>query len=114
MAPGAPAWAAAWLFVLGLGLGVFIPANNSTIMDAIPARMSATGGGLVNMARGLGTALGVAVVTFCLHAAEATGTPGFGPRLALGALLAFGVATAAAAAAAAGAVAAARPPERTP
>ncbi|GAB3363654.1 MFS transporter [Amycolatopsis echigonensis] len=55
------------LVVAGLGLGVFIPANNSAVMSAIPARMSATGGGLVNMARGLGTALGVALVTLCLH-----------------------------------------------
>ncbi|QRP43324.1 MFS transporter [Amycolatopsis sp. FDAARGOS 1241] len=56
------------LFAVGLGLGVFIPANNSAVMGAIPTRMSATGGGLVNMARGLGTALGVALVTLCLHA----------------------------------------------
>lgn len=33
------------LFVLGLGLGVFIPANNSAIMGAIPARSSAAGEG---------------------------------------------------------------------
>ncbi|MER6874625.1 MFS transporter, partial [Amycolatopsis sp. NPDC000673] len=41
-------------------------------MSAIPARMSATGGGLVNMARGLGTALGVALVTLCLHSGGET------------------------------------------
>lgn len=55
------------LFGIGVGLGVFIPANNSSIMGAIPRRMSATGGGLVNLARGLGTAFGVALVTLCLH-----------------------------------------------
>ncbi|MFI5610887.1 MFS transporter [Amycolatopsis sp. NPDC051903] len=69
------------LFAVGLGLGVFIPANNSAVMGAIPTRMSATGGGLVNMARGLGTALGVALVTLCLHAGG-TG----GQALALGVL----------------------------
>ncbi|QWF85242.1 MFS transporter [Amycolatopsis sp. CA-230715] len=74
------------LFVLGLGLGVFIPANNSAIMGAIPARSSAAGGGLVNMARGLGTALGVALVTLCLHAGGAAGT-----ALALGVLAAAAV-----------------------
>jgi hypothetical protein len=37
--------------------------------------MSATGGGLVNMARGLGTALGVALVTLCLHAGGEAGVP---------------------------------------
>ncbi|SDS27360.1 MFS transporter [Microlunatus soli] len=68
-----PGWLAALLFVTGLGLGVFIPANNTTIMAAIPSRLSATGGGLVNMARSLGTALGVAVVTVCLHAGAASG-----------------------------------------
>ena len=46
------------LAVLGLGLGVFTPANNSLVMGAIPAQLAGTGGGLVNMARGLGTALG--------------------------------------------------------
>ncbi|WIV59150.1 MFS transporter [Amycolatopsis nalaikhensis] len=73
------------LFLVGLGLGVFIPANNSSIMAAIPATMSATGGGLVNMARGLGTALGVALVTLCLHAGSGAGVP-----LALSALAAGG------------------------
>ncbi|MBO0875383.1 MAG: MFS transporter, partial [Pseudonocardia sp.] len=100
VAPTTPVWVAAWLGVLGLGLGVFIPANNSAIMAAIPARVSATGGGLGNMARGLGTAIGVAVVTLCLHLAALTGAPGAGPRLAVAALIAFGLATAATATAA--------------
>ena len=68
-------WTGVSLFVIGLGLGVFIPANNSAIMRAIPATMSATGGGLVNMARGLGTAFGVALVTLCLHAGGSAGVP---------------------------------------
>lgn len=89
------AWVSAWLLVLGLGLGVFIPANNATIMAAIPAAVSATGGGMVNMARGLGTALGVAVVTFSLHVAggPAPGAPFAMAALALSAAIA--VATAA-------------------
>jgi MFS family permease len=68
-------WTGVSLFVVGLGLGMFIPANNSAIMGAIPATMSATGGGLVNMARGLGTALGVALVTLSLHAGGESGVP---------------------------------------
>jgi MFS family permease len=56
----------ALLMMLGLGLGIFIPANNTAIMASIPARISATGGGLVNMGRSLGTALGVALMTLCL------------------------------------------------
>ncbi|MFF9183291.1 MFS transporter [Streptomyces misionensis] len=57
------------LAVTGLGLGLFTPANNTLIMGAIPARSSGTGGGLVNMTRGLGTALGVALVTLALQLA---------------------------------------------
>ncbi|HEY0803760.1 MAG TPA: MFS transporter [Pseudonocardiaceae bacterium] len=57
----------AGLAVLGVGLGVFTPANNSMIMTSIPTRAAGTGGGLVNMTRALGTALGVALVTLALH-----------------------------------------------
>lgn len=53
--------------VLGVGLGTFTPANNTLVMGAIPARSAGTGGGLVNMTRGLGTALGVALVTLTLY-----------------------------------------------
>jgi MFS family permease len=78
-AAGTPAVAAV---LLGMGLGVFIPANNATIMGAIPADHSGMGGGgLVNMSRGLGTALGVAVVTLCLHLAHRFA--GGGSRVAL-------------------------------
>jgi EmrB/QacA subfamily drug resistance transporter len=55
------------LALLGTGLGLFIPANNTAIMAAIPSRMSATAGGMVNMTRGAGTALGIAFVTLALH-----------------------------------------------
>lgn len=60
-------WLVPVLALTGLGLGTFTPANNTMIMGAIPARASGTGGGLVNMTRGLGTALGVALVTLALH-----------------------------------------------
>ncbi len=96
VAPESPLWVASWLLLLGLGLGVFIPANNSAIMRAVPARAAAIGGGLVNMARGLGTALGVAAVTLSLHVAGSTG-PGnpAGPRIAVSVLAVFAVAAAA-------------------
>jgi EmrB/QacA subfamily drug resistance transporter len=55
------------LSLLGLGLGTFTPANNTIVMGAIPTRAAGTGGGLVNMTRGLGTALGVALVTLTLY-----------------------------------------------
>jgi multidrug resistance protein len=70
----APATVTALLLgVLGLGLGVYIPANNAAIMAAVPASRSAAAGGMVNMARGLGTALGVAAVSLTLHAGAKPG-----------------------------------------
>ncbi|WP_171170021.1 MFS transporter [Streptomyces sp. I05A-00742] len=81
------------LALLGLGLGVYTPANNATVMAAIPARASGTGGGLINMARGLGTALGIALVTLALHLSG-----GDGPRWAVVALLPFALLALAAAA----------------
>lgn len=92
LAPVTAVWVAGWLAVMGLGLGVFIPANNTAIMAAIPARMAATGGGLVNMGRGLGTALGVTAVTLSLHMATGTSAAG-AARLALICLAAFAVVT---------------------
>lgn len=71
------------LALLGVGLGIFLPANNASIMAAIPARSAGTGGGLVNMARSLGTALGVALVTLALHLAPAAGRGGPRPAVLL-------------------------------
>ncbi|HET9077146.1 MAG TPA: MFS transporter [Acidimicrobiales bacterium] len=72
------------LVVTGLGLGIFTPANNAQIMGAIPHASSGTGGGMVNMARGLGTALGISTVTLCL---QIGGQGQSGARLAFAALL---------------------------
>jgi len=66
-APFTPAWLVPAFVLLGLGLGTFTPANNTLVMGAIPAQAAGTGGGLVNMTRGLGTALGVALVTLTLY-----------------------------------------------
>ena len=71
------------LALLGVGLGLFIPANNTAIMAAVPGRLSATAGGMVNMTRGAGTALGIAMVTLALHA---TATVTGGARIAFAAL----------------------------
>jgi MFS family permease len=66
------------LIVLGLGLGLFIPANNAAVLGALPRGDAGSGGGLVNLARALGTAFGVAVPLF-VHAH-------WGPTAAFGAL----------------------------
>ena len=75
------------LALLGLALGVFLPANNTQVMRAIPAAAAGAGGGMVNMTRGLGTALGVAAVTLTLHLVP----PAAGPRAAAAVLAGFAV-----------------------
>ncbi|MFG2694446.1 MFS transporter [Kitasatospora sp. NPDC048407] len=57
------------LLVTGYGLGLLLPANNTLVMRAIPAQSSAVGGGLVNMVRSLGTALGTALPVLAVHLA---------------------------------------------
>ncbi|MDY0815214.1 MFS transporter [Kitasatospora purpeofusca] len=67
---GAPAVLLAGpLLVAGGGLGLLLPANNALVMRAIPAECSAVGGGMVNMARSLGTALGTALPVLGVHLA---------------------------------------------
>jgi hypothetical protein len=63
------------LAVAGYGLGLLLPANNALVMRAVPAESSAVGGGMVNMVRSLGTALGTALPVLGVHVAGA-GTGG--------------------------------------
>ncbi len=49
------------LLVLGAGLGLFTPSNNSAIMGAAPLARLGAASGVLNMMRSLGTSLGVAV-----------------------------------------------------
>jgi MFS family permease len=86
------------LALAGLGLGVFVPANNAVIMRSAGAGSASVLGGLVSMARGIGTTLGIALVTLGLHLAGLGPAGRPDPALAL---------TVLAAAAAAGAVIAA-------
>ncbi|MFE6865350.1 MFS transporter [Kitasatospora sp. NPDC057692] len=87
-AAGAPAlWPALPLLVAGGGLGLLLPANNALVMRAIPAECSAVGGGMVNMARSLGTALGTALPVLGVHLAG----PAMGGRSVLLALAAVAV-----------------------
>jgi EmrB/QacA subfamily drug resistance transporter len=91
VAPLTQAWLAPMLGALGIALGIFTPANNSLVMRSIPIQAAGTGGGLVNMTRSLGTALGVALVTLALHLRPADATPLTGPRTALLSLTAVAV-----------------------
>ncbi|MEU6236880.1 MFS transporter [Kitasatospora sp. NPDC047058] len=75
------------LVLTGWGLGLLLPANNALVMRAIPAECSAVGGGMVNMARSLGTALGTALPVLGVHLAG----PAAGGRAVLCALAAVAV-----------------------
>jgi hypothetical protein len=55
------------LVVAGIGLGIIAPACTKRVMSALPEGSAGVGSGLVNVARGLGTALGVAVATLLVH-----------------------------------------------
>ncbi len=55
-----------WLFlallaVIGIGMGAFTPPNNATIMASVPASQAGVASGVLNMTRGMGTSLGLAV-----------------------------------------------------
>jgi MFS family permease len=78
----------ALLGLLGVGLGIYTPANNAEIMASVPARDAAAAGGMVNMTRGIGTALGVAVVSLGLHVGAFLRQPDAGLTLSMAALAA--------------------------
>jgi MFS family permease len=62
------------LALAGLGLGAFTPANNAGVMSTSPPGHTGVVSGMLNMTRGLGTALGVAVSGAVFTAvAEVTG-----------------------------------------
>jgi MFS family permease len=56
---------------LGAGLGIFTPANNAAIMGAAPRRQAGVASGVLNMTRGMGTAMGQAVAALILSLAAA-------------------------------------------
>jgi hypothetical protein len=53
--------------VPGLGLPVFVPANNTVTMRSTDGSSASLLGGLVNMARGIGTTLGISLMALALH-----------------------------------------------
>jgi len=81
------------LGLLGIGLGIYTPANNAEIMAAVPAKDAATAGGMVNMTRGIGTALGVAIVALGLHAGALLRSADSGRTLAMAAIAAAALLT---------------------
>ena len=49
------------LAVVGVGMGLFTPPNNSSVMGSVPAENLGTAGGVLNMARSLGMSMGSAI-----------------------------------------------------
>jgi EmrB/QacA subfamily drug resistance transporter len=72
------------LIILGIGLGMFTPPNNAAIMGSVPRAQSGVASGLLNMTRGLGTAMGLAFTSLVFglvagseHASALLVTQGF-------------------------------------
>ena len=55
------------LALAGLGLGIFVPANNTVIMRGTADSSASLVGGLVSMARGIGTTFGISLMALALH-----------------------------------------------
>ncbi len=72
--PALPALLGAYALI-GVGMALFTPANNAAIMDSAPAARSGAAAGILNMTRGMGTALGVAAGTLVFTAAAGAGNP---------------------------------------
>lgn len=49
------------LAVIGVGMGLFTPPNNSSVMGSAPSEHLGTAGGVLNMARSLGMSMGSAI-----------------------------------------------------
>jgi MFS family permease len=64
------------LALAGLGLGIFVPANNTVIMRSAADSSASLLGGLVSMARWIGTTLGISLLALALHLGA--GHPGAG------------------------------------
>ena len=71
------AWFLALLALVGIGMGLFTSPNNASIMGAAPEQQAGMASGVLNMTRGIGTALGLAVTgTIFVGAGGDTGHAG--------------------------------------
>ena len=88
----------ALLALVGIGLGCFTPPNNAAIMGSVREQQSGVASGVLNMTRGMGTALGLALTGLVFDLAGGTS---FSPdtvdhAFSLAALFLVGAATVAA------------------
>jgi MFS family permease len=68
------------LALAGLGLGIFVPANNTVIMRGAADSSASLVGGLVSMARGIGTTFGISLMALAWHLGSHSyqaGNPGY-------------------------------------
>jgi MFS family permease len=73
------------LAAAGIGLGAFLPANSTSLVTGTPTHRSGQVSGLLNMTRGLGTALGIAVAGLVFGSVSGDPTGAYrGSLLALG------------------------------
>ena len=65
------------LLLVGVGLGAFTPPNNAAIMGSAPPHQSGVASGALNMTRGMGTSLGLALagLVYTLGAGVHAATP---------------------------------------
>ena len=71
-------WLLLLLAAVGVGMGLFTSPNNASIMGAAPGQQAGMASGVLNMSRGLGTALGLAVTgsIFVVAGGDSGGTSG--------------------------------------
>ena len=62
----------ALLALVGVGLGCFTPPNNASIMGSVPEHQAGVASGVLNMTRGMGTALGLALSALVFDLAGGT------------------------------------------
>ncbi|OOP64402.1 hypothetical protein BMF89_03870 [Arthrobacter sp. SRS-W-1-2016] len=92
---------AAALAAMGMGLGLFTPANNASVAAAGHDHQAGMVSGVLNMTRGVGTSLGVALGAVAYSLANALGNsagapavPGLGFRIAVALFAVLGAAAA--------------------
>lgn len=68
-----PVAVALLLVVTGMSLGIVLPANNAMVMTSVPPSAGAVTGGMINVARAVGTSLGVAVTSVGFAVAHMVG-----------------------------------------
>jgi len=81
--PVTQATVAGQLALAGLGLGIFVPANNTVIMRSTADSSASLVGGLVSMARGIGTTFGISLMALALHLGTQSyqaGNHGYAPQ----------------------------------